>query len=175
MPPTVRKMSTCILAIDPGPKLSGMVELWCDQAEPSIIDAMNASNEVILNVVADSNASVLVIEHFSDRGSFGRMDAAHRDTMVWLGRFWQESDRVPRDVDTITRLEVLKHLGLAGRKGTDALVRGYLIARYRASSGESAPERGVLKGVTNHAWQALALGIAWWDLQRLQRRESLTS
>ena len=160
-----------VLAIDPGPTTSGLVQLWCESDVPDVIDALNASNEVVLDQIRNSEAQFVLIETFSDKGWYGRMAPEFRDTLLWSGRFWEAAFSrgiASSEVNLITRWEVLKHLGLAGEKSTDSKVRHYLIQRY---SAKSSP----LDGVTHHAWQALGLAVMWWDQRRQDERVQLST
>jgi hypothetical protein len=87
------------------------------------------------------------------------------ETCKWVGRFEQLCAELDITFQTVLRHEVVNHIcgkKVAGEKmGADARVRQILEARFG---------KDTTKSFTSHAWQALGVGVAWWENELFQRR-----
>lgn len=85
---------------------------------------------------------------------------------VWLGCFLRAAGTDPEHVAKLTRKDVLKVFHCPS-KGSDSYIRGELI---RMHGGDAAiglkKSPGPLYGVKGDAWQAVAVAVAWWELNR---------
>lgn len=144
-----------ILAIDPGPAKSGIVIL---NENYDILYSKVSNNESLQNLLC-RRFDVVVIERVVPQQMTGHSII---DTAILCGYF---SGLVSRysTVKLYPRKDILNHFGLNkkqlnenGKKiGNDSKVRTYLLNRF----GDKT------KGVTSHAWQALAAGVMCIDLK----------
>ena len=79
-------------------------------------------------------------------------------------------------IETMTRRQVLRHLGVMSGKGSaDSRVRAACIADHETPGGPPAVGRkaspGPLYGVSSHAWQALGLVLAWLEIYEEEGEE----
>lgn len=139
-----------ILAIDPGTEQSG----WC------LFDGTVKNSGIMLNgeLISkfDSNrsgflwADVLAIETFASYGMAVGKEVF--ETCIWIGRFQQEW-RYPTDVRLVYRAQVKLHL-CQSLRAKDKNIRQALIDRLGKPG---------TKGVTGHAWSALAVAVTTYD------------
>lgn len=164
---------TTILAIDPGTRQSGWAVL---DATEAVLTAGKTDNGWLLDCIAAGSVARpdgtgiafdhLVIE-VMDR-IFGPSDAMVIETLIWTGRFLERalsSERIARKV-VLTRL-----FGKVVRKA-DAATHRFIVDRYAERAGDPLGGRsaavgtvrapGPLYGVKADAWQAIAVGIAWF-------------
>lgn len=159
-----------ILAIDPGPRVCGVV--LYDPGERHVLLAHGAADveEVIAGldawrygpVLADGTAAevaTLAIERVQSQGQSG---ADLLLTAEVVGRLYQRAlDAGWRDVRLVPRRVVTRHLDVSGG-GKDAQVRQRLIEMHGGSTAAAIGTKrapGPLYGVTSHAWQALGLAV----------------
>jgi len=142
-----------VIAIDPGTTQSAYV-IW-DGAE--IKDKGIELNESLLQSLHDYKKPrfPMVIEQIRCYGM--PIGATTLDTVFWSGRFWEawkgEKYLMPR-------LEVKKHICHNG-SAKDPNIRQALIDRFGPPGTKKAP--GLLYGVKNDIWQALALAVCFID------------
>jgi hypothetical protein len=148
-----------ILALDPGPVVTGCIKLNVDG---HVLHASVLRNAEVLDALAQARPPArLAIEWFS---SFGMpVGAEVFNTCLWVGRFVQ-TWFAPETVMLIPRSEVkLRLCGSARAK--DPSVRQALIDLFPATGGGDVPQignakrHGPLYGVHTHAWSALAVAI----------------
>jgi hypothetical protein len=84
------------------------------------------------------------------------------ETVFWTGRFFQAAVPNHETVGRITRVEVKRHL-LGTTKGKDGDIRRALLQRFGYSVESKRITTGPLVGISAHKWQALAVGVTWWD------------
>ena len=112
--------------------------------------------------------NIIVIEKVESYGMAVGADVF--DTCVEIGRFIQAAEGHPGRVHLIGRKAVKLALCNSMRAKATHL-RQAIIDRYPATGGGKTPQVGTKKlpgplyGVKSHAWSALALGLAWRDLQ----------
>lgn len=152
---------TVILALDPGPELTG----WLLLRDQVPVDWGKGSNLEVLDIVsAHGSQAELAIEMVASYGM--PVGAEVFETCVWAGRFierWIASGgREPRRV---YRREVKLHLcGTSRAKDTN--VRQALIDRYGPGKSTAIGLKatpGPLYGITGDVWQALAVAITAAD------------
>ncbi len=143
-----------ILAIDPGPVNSALVE-WNGQA---IGHHRIADNVEILNSELGfpvNRADILVIEQIKSYGM--AVSDSIFDTVFWTGRFvekWQGNwVRVPRR-------DVKMHL-CGTMRAKDSNIRQALVDRFGEPGVKKKP--GLTYGISKDLWQALALAVAYYD------------
>tara|TARA_R110002020_G_scaffold285795_3_gene501303 strand:- start:508 stop:1056 length:549 start_codon:yes stop_codon:yes gene_type:complete len=167
-----------MLAIDPGPKASGYVLI----EDGEIYRSDTEDNEHIIS--AGYNPGLVIFEWCNSMGMPVGQDVFH--TCRQVGRMQEAFSHhcrkpasgltAPCEIHLIQRNQV--KLALCGRSVgiNDAVIRQRLIDLFPATGGGRVPaigtkaERGPLYGVTGHAWQALAAGIAW-AIQQEQHKE----
>ena len=114
----------------------------------------------------------VVIERPAAMGMIGVGMAGHMLDTAWeAGRLAQVALGADCPTYTMTRREVLRHLGvLSGKGSADSRVRAACIADHETPGGPPAVGRkaspGPLYGVTSHAWQALGLVLAWLEMNK---------
>jgi len=182
---------THLLAIDPGTTKSG----WCYLVDGEPMDYGWFDNEKIYTIIK-SLACLTVIEKIAHMGMPVGADVF--DTVHWTGRFhYLVTEVMQQDVGYITRRDV--KLSLCGSaRANDSTIRQALIDRFggqtkaiggkkcktckgkgwngrgrpdcedcSASGWESKP--GILHGIANHVWSALAVGITYNDKLLINR------
>ena len=167
-----------VLGIDPGPETHGAVlydselrrVLWSAKAIESI-DLEQKLSGHDPRLLADSFC--IVIERPSAMGALGVGIVGHMLDTAWVaGRLAGVLGEVHAlKIKTMTRREVLRHLGvLSGKGSSDSRVRAACIADHETPGGPPAVGRkatpGPLYGVSSHGWQALGLVLAWLERQR---------
>lgn len=143
-----------VLAIDPGPERSAIVE-WDGT---KIHRAEIVENEALVSHL-DADTQVLVIEWIESYGMAVGKEVFH--TCRWCGRFEQEwlvwkGNRV----EYLTRKQVKSHLCHTTR-ANDSNIRQALIDRFGPPGTKKAP--GLTHGLKKDMWAAFALAVTWWD------------
>jgi len=167
-----------ILGIDPGPVTHGAVlydtverrVVWSDKA---------ATSDQVVSAVLDYFATDLsvVIERPAAMGAIGSGVVGHMLDTAWTAGALSEALSLHGFmVCTMTRREVLRHLGvLVGKGSPDTRVRAACIADHETPGGRPAVGRkasqGPLYGVSSHAWQALGLVLAWMNYKQTKGAE----
>lgn len=148
--------------IDPGPDTSGVV--WFDPERSAVIRALpEMPNVDLLDALYHSHGSLVVCEWFESMGMAVGSDVFR--TIRWIGRF--EEARLSSDLafETITRRQV--KLALCGNmRAKDDNVRTAILDRFggaKAAKGTKA-NPGPLRGISQHSWSALAVGLTWLDM-----------
>ncbi len=143
-----------IIGLDPGPEQSALV-LWDGAA---IVTAIQQPNDFVLERIYGLRhtepRAILVIEQVA---SFGMAVGAEVfETVFWSGRFAEAfgMHRVAR----IKRLDVKMALCHDSR-AKDTNIRQALIDRFGKPGTKKNP--GVLYGVSNDLWSAVAVAVAW--------------
>lgn len=148
-----------ILAIDPGPRVSGVVT-YCNGA---VTSAAVLSNEEALFTVQHIAADYFAYEMIASYGA--RVGAETFQTCVWIGRFVQAwVSRLNRDEDSIIpvfRMDVKKHL-LHSHQGGDKDVNAALVGMFGPVGTKK--NHGPLYGVKSHAWAALGVAVTAKDM-----------
>jgi len=141
-----------VLAIDPGPERSAIVE-WDGK---TILHFRIAPNDTLLcEDFPMSHAGIMVIEQIKSYGM--AVSDSIFNTVFWTGRFCQAWkgpwSRVPRR-------EVKLHL-CGSMRAKDSNIRQALIDRFGAPGTKKAP--GLTYGISKDLWQAFALAVYWTD------------
>jgi len=142
-------MSTpALIAIDPGTAQSG----WCQLQ--SINGKVHSSgvlpNDEMLREIHHSACDVLAIEMVASYGMPVGREVF--ETVRWIGRF-QQAWRDPETVILVYRQAVKLHLCKSAR-AKDSNIRQALLDRFGRTG---------TKGVTGHAWAALAVAVTVYD------------
>jgi hypothetical protein len=137
-----------ILAIDPGTTESG----WC-YFNGRVCDAGIWPNAKMLGFVATYGDATLAIEMVASYGMAVGKEVF--ETVRWIGRF-QQAWRDPEAVKLVYRQDVKLHLCKSVR-AKDANIRQALLDRFGKAG---------TKGVTGHAWAALAVAVTTYDKQK---------
>lgn len=152
-----------ILAIDPGPEESAWVLMSFDGA---IVTCGHFSNvELVAMVEAYVGTRNLAIEDIRCYGMAVGQETL--DTCKWIGEFRHANNR---QVDEIPRLTVKTTLCKTA-KATDANVRQALIDMYGGSKKVAVGTKkkpGPLYGVKKHIWSALAVGVTYLEMRKLE-------
>lgn len=159
---------TAIFAIDPGPRQSGYC-LW--DAHTGILESGKVDNAEILKKLFDKclNIEKVLIEKIT---LYQRASQDIHDTILWCGRFVQRLEQIGFDnYQLVTRTDVKKTLlsELPTKERNDSTIKAYLKDRFApgvSNHGKGTKkEPGYFYGVAKDAWQAIALAVAWHDLQ----------
>lgn len=164
-----------LVAVDPGPNDSAFVvldantlEVVSHGIEPNL-ELVTGLKGLAARTAVDQVALVLEMPK-----SYGNIAGdSIFETCVWVGRFMQtwraiagvEADRLPRKT-------VVTHLCHNPRAG-DANVRRALLDKYPQTGGGREPacgtksEPGPLYGLRLDEWQALGLGVAFIEMNRV--------
>ena len=157
-----------VLGIDPGPVTHGAA--LYDTVERRVVWSDKAATSDQVDAVAleyDWRRLCVVIERPAAMGAIGSGVVGHMLDTAWTAGALSEALSLHGFmVCTMTRREVLRHLGvLSGKGSADARVRAACIADHETPGGRPAVGRkasqGPLYGVSSHAWQALGLVLAW--------------
>ena len=165
-----------VLGIDPGPETHGAVlydsearrVLWSSKATTTA-GLLVRLNKMAAQGIRPRHA---VIERPAVMGTLGPGVVGHMLDTAWeagkLAVYCYEHYNY--FLETMTRREVLRHLGvLSGKGSSDSRVRAACIADHETPGGPPAVGRkatpGPLYGVSSHGWQALGLVLAWLEQQ----------
>lgn len=136
-----------VLAIDPGPKVSG----YYMRIDGGASVAGVADNEEILEMLRhNANVDIAAFEYMEARGM--PLGNESLDTVFWTGRFY-ESFRGERQL--VRRRDVKLEL-CGSTRAKDANVRQALIDIYGGRDTKKNPNPAMC-GVTSHAWAAMAV------------------
>lgn len=149
-----------ILGIDPGPSTSGYVIYDAEarrvvraKSEVSNIDLVTCLEQTFYDC-DDVDVCVIEMIHNQGRTIVGQTVF---DTCVWIGRFVQAWDGVD---DAILMLRSRVKMAICGSmRAKDANIRAALTDLLGAPGTKKNP--GPTYGVTGHAWQALAVCVAY--------------
>ncbi len=154
-----------LYAIDPGTEQSALVVLYPDGIVGGCILQNNEMRSALLGHVVVSPCH-LVVEQIENMG----MPAGKSlfETVFWSGRFveaWQ-SHGIEASWSMLPRRQV--KLAICGSmRAKDANIRRALLDRY---GGDAAGKRGgPLAGIKSHLWAALAVGVAYQEMQQQER------
>lgn len=152
--------SAPVLALDPGPERTAYV-VWCPNSEQVLAKGYDANADLRARLYREGHilADTLVIEQIASYGM--AVGAEVFQTCVESGRF-AEAWR-PRPVEWMPRLQVKLALCQSPR-ARDANIRQALIDRFGAPGTKKAP--GKLYGISSHLWAALAVAVAWCEMER---------
>lgn len=159
-----------ILALDPGNTQTGYAVL--EMPEFRLIKFGKADNTSLLTLVANSDilydVDAVAIEMID---SFGM--AVGREvfeTCVWIGRFHQASDHP--NTHYVYRKEE-KEILCGSLRAKDANIRRALIDRYaRHDLKNGKGTKGnpdVFYGVSKDVWAAIAVGVTYYELTKLDK------
>ena len=165
-----------VLGVDPGPKTHGAVVY--DTVERRVVWS---SGKATFNEVDwaywDYCCDHVVIERPSVMGALGPGIIGHLLDTAWTaGELFAVLSMDGSPVRTMTRREVLRHLGVLSGKGSpDSRVRAACIEDHQTPGGPPAIGRkaspGPLYGVSSHAWQALGLVLAYLNKEGQDNEE----
>jgi hypothetical protein len=155
-----------ILCIDPGSTVSGVVEFLPESWTIQNVQGEAPNRDLVLSIKPKSHDLILV-EQPTLMGQFNAQQQT-LDTCEWVGRIKQRAVDCGLPVVAIERNEIKLHLlGWISRKGhnPDSCIKEVMLARFPAGKG-TKKNPGPLYGIAKHAWQALALGVTYWDKQK---------
>ena len=165
-----------ILGIDPGPNASGVVVY--DSVARRVIHSDKTATETDIGLLLipthKFRLAHIIIERPAAMGPMGAGKVGHMLDTAWaagrLEAIAERANSTGTTVHTLTRREVVRHLGVMSGKGSaDARVRAACIADHggtqRAAVGVKR-EPGPLYGVSSHSWQALGLVLAWLEINK---------
>lgn len=164
-----------ILAIDPGPVVSG----WVygdpeDRRRPILAHGITDNQELRqrLQSAEWANAATIVIEEFV---SYGRpLDGNSLWTVRWIGRFEEAIRQVRRAYPGTLPRRIVKTILCKNHQAKDPDVTRVLCDIYgpgrRKAWGRKATP-GPLYGITDHEWQALGLALAFVWKARIEKAQ----
>ena len=162
-----------IFAVDPGTEMSAVVEYTTNRL---VVRADILRNEELIKEIKDDAlhgcSDVYVFEMIESMGmAVGRETF---QTVLWIGRMYQECVRAGRRTELVYRSQV-KLAICNDRRARDANIRAEIADRFggklRAFGSKKNP--GPLFGVTSHKMSALAVAIAFIDMEK-ERAENET-
>jgi hypothetical protein len=145
-----------ILAIDPGPEVSG----WAMYDGRSVLGSGVLPNMEVIEQLNDfgsadslwwAKADLVAIEMIASYGMAVGKDVF--ETCVWIGRFIQAC---PMPFERVYRKDVKMHL-CGTTKAKDTNIRQALIDKIGPQGVKASP--GPTYGVKSHAWPALAVAV----------------
>lgn len=138
-----------MLAIDPGPTHSAIVELYSGKIEYASILPNTQLLQRLSAVISGSKP--MAIEMIASYGMPAGKDLF--ETCLWIGRFIQAHGGQHR---LVYRKEVVSHVCLSSKAG-DKNVRQALIDRFGDPGTKKNP--GTLYGIKKDLWSALAVAV----------------
>tara|TARA_R110000824_G_scaffold13467_6_gene58642 strand:- start:7349 stop:7897 length:549 start_codon:yes stop_codon:yes gene_type:complete len=141
-----------ILAIDPGPIISGYVEYDCVEQKPTTSGLM--PNPKLRNLLKKSKFPAMVYEKLQGMGMM-----PSKETFTTCEEVGRMIECFNGEVIPLTRHQV-KLLICGTMRAKDANIRAAIIDMYGGGKAEAIGNKksqGPLYGVKSHAWQALAL------------------
>ena len=161
-----------IIAIDPGSSVSSWV-VWDPDAARVVLTDDEPNDELVDRLAEDGrrpiieSVGLLLIEHIESYGM--TVGAEIFDTVFWSGRFvqawkgeWRKVGR--RDVKLVL---------CGSSRAKDPNVKQALVDRFGGSMIAAKGTRampGPLWGIKNHRWSALALAVAYVDMEKEKDR-----
>ena len=151
-----------VIAIDPGPTESAVVEYHC--GSKSVIASGKYPNDKLIDMLLHhktcGDEAWAAIEMIASYGMPVGREVF--ETCVWIGRYVQAWGS---DVDLVYRKEVKMHLcGTTTAK--DANIRQALIDMFGPGKENAIglkKSRGPLYGISGDCWAALAVAVTWAD------------
>lgn len=111
--------------------------------------------------------SAVVLETTTFYG--GKVGIETMDTCVWIGRFVERAEKCDATVARLSRREIKKRVCGKSTVG-DKEVRAALIQRFakfdKVNGRGKKKNPDVFYGVANDAWSAIAVAVAYIDLER---------
>lgn len=162
-----------ILAIDPGTRTSGWVlydatpirGLPFVSAPGRVLRSSKATgNDATVDLIRELRPDIVACERVS-AGQFSGADYLRTSEVV--GAVRQEARREGIRCVLLYRRNVLQRLGVPFGAGADSRVRAQMIERHgeeRAVACGTKRAPGPLYGVASHAWQALGLAVAVFEM-----------
>ncbi len=153
-----------LLCIDPGTTHSGVVIF--DGKSVSDVGT-EVENGWLLNAIGLMDADHMAIEMVACYGM--PVGKETFETCVWIGRF---IEKFRGDHTKVFRKDVKLNL-CNSMRAKDANIRQAILDRFPATGGGKTPQIGIKKqpgplfGVSKHAWSALAVGLTYFDMQRV--------
>lgn len=157
-----------ILALDPGNEQTGWAFWNVDdqQVTSSGVD----KNADVSKIVSTAYYDVCVIERPEIIGQ-SNIQAEVLDTALWAGRFYELANagnagsHIGARAHFLTRRLVKSIItGYANTPNADVEIKKHLTERFGGKGTKKEP--GKLFGIRSHAWQALAVGIAFDDIRK---------
>ncbi len=146
---------TCIIAIDPGDKMSAGV--CYDQICRSVVGSIYADNSEVLGWMWQQDPSqILAIEMIASYGMSVGKEVF--ETCVWIGRFLQAWGG---PTQLVYRRDVKLHL-CGSARAKDGNIRQALLDKFGgAGACGTKKARGPLYGISGDKWAALAIAVTW--------------
>ena len=165
-----------LLAIDPGPAVSGAVVLDTAVDPPAVLEVFPEIDTAdlcarCLLVVGQNKPDDLAIEMVSSYGMPVGREVF--ETVLWIGRIGQAFSWGRTTL--VYRKEVKLHL-CNSLRAKASNVRRAILDLYPRTGGGKTPQVGTKKqpgplyGVSKHAWAALAVGITWAQDESIRAR-----
>jgi hypothetical protein len=166
-----------IYCLDPGSSISGFVKLDTVSMEKPILEAHDGiHNDVLLYRIMTNDVDVscpLIIEYIHSSNGQPVDDNTCR-TIMMTGRFVQAWIQAGGSMPVaLTRKQIGSHF-THSIKTSDKLIGAAIRNHYGEPMSPKHP-KGPLKGVTGHAWQALAVGLAYAQGLRSYSKGKLVS
>lgn len=163
----MKLLSKIILALDPGNHFTGYAVIRLPDFK--LIEFGKVENDLLIEDLFELglSADAVAIEKIASYGMPVGADVF--DTCIWIGQFYRElhAHFPDKTIDYIFRKE--EKISLCGSlKAKDTNIRQALINRYakhdfKAGKGTKA-NPDTFHGVSADAWQAIAVGVTWWEV-----------
>jgi hypothetical protein len=157
-----------LFAIDPGTTHSAWLLYDPDGGGQIIGGFGKEENSIVMQRIVEMapHFELLAVEQmsgyiapWSEQTSIGKEILA---TCVWSGRFIERADSVGKEHVMMLRRAISGHLCPGSKSYKDKDVRAALIKRFGDPGTKKEP--GLLFGVTRDVWSALALAVAFSDM-----------
>lgn len=168
-----------ILAIDPGPRKSAYVKLAWGRCSLYVIESRDAMpNEELLALISryvNKCPPVFVIEIMTYYGKDQTVGSDITRACIWIGRFEQAYYVLSgeQSFHELTKPQINRQIcGHSYAKKPE--VHAALIDRFEPTGGGAKPRKGTKKqpgplfGVKGHAWDALAVAVAWAEIHAME-------
>lgn len=162
-----------VLALDPGPEITGFV-FWDSETE-EVDHSGNPDNETLLESVRSLKKNEIPCDAIAIEWieSFSTANNTLYETCLIIGRFYEIAKQLGIPVYLITRRTV-KSVVAGTNKAKDADIRRILIEDFGDIADMKGRQKGALKGVSSHAWSALAIAVTYIQLLKEERLDHAT-
>lgn len=159
-----------LLSVDPGPKLSAYSVLDTHSSlSKKISKFQKLQNEELLKVLKSSRNKKLILEQIKSYGNVIGDEVL--TTVLWSGRFIQAHDGEHELIPRKTVCSVL----CRNSRAKDKNIRQAIIDRFGGKESAIGKKKspGPLYGVSGDMWSAIAVGLAYEEIQNEIAKEIL--
>lgn len=152
-----------ILAIDPGTEKSGWIVFDTDNY--SVEEMGITDNFELLDTIETLNSDLVAFEMIASYGMpIGKTTI---ETIFWIGRLYQKCESLGIPTERLYKKIDINPTICGSNKAKDSNIRRALLDMFPANGGGKTPQvgtkskPGVLYGVKEHIWAALAIAMTY--------------